>query len=67
MRAAGGAYGVSEPSLHLFLDTSSLELFVNDGEETFTARFFPHPDDRTILFGTHGHLHMDIEKWDLLR
>ncbi|NNU83639.1 sucrose-6-phosphate hydrolase [Geobacillus sp. BMUD] len=52
-------------SLHLFLDTSSLELFVNDGEETFTARFFPHQDDRTILFGAHGHLHMDIEKWEL--
>ena len=26
---------------HLFVDSSSVELFVNDGEEVFTSRIFP--------------------------
>lgn len=35
--------------LHLFLDGSSLEMFVNDGEEVFSLRFFcEEPAERTV-------------------
>jgi len=39
--------------LHVFLDRSSLEVFVNDGEVTLTERIYPPPDsDRVELYST---------------
>ena len=52
-------------SLHMFLDTSSIEVFANDGEEVFTARFFPYKNNQTISFAANGQLVFDIEKWSL--
>ncbi|EZP75385.1 sucrose-6-phosphate hydrolase [Parageobacillus genomosp. 1] len=52
-------------SLHMFLDTSSMEVFVNKGEEVFTARFFPYKHNQTISFAANGHLVFDIQKWSL--
>lgn len=28
-------------NVHMFVDTSSIEIFINDGEEVFTSRFYP--------------------------
>jgi len=39
---------------HIFVDVSSVEIFVNDGEEVFTARIFPKPTSREILFFANG-------------
>lgn len=35
---------------HLFVDTSSVEIFINDGEEVFTSRIFPRENRNEIRF-----------------
>ncbi|MGP7817163.1 glycoside hydrolase family 32 protein [Niallia sp. 01092] len=35
---------------HLFVDVSSVEIFINDGEEVFTSRIFPKETSEDILF-----------------
>ncbi|WP_026104910.1 glycoside hydrolase family 32 protein [Halalkalibacterium ligniniphilum] len=37
-------------NLRVFLDASSIELFANDGEEVFTARMYPDPQDVSVTF-----------------
>ncbi|MCM3567038.1 sucrose-6-phosphate hydrolase [Neobacillus mesonae] len=49
--------------LHIFMDQSSLEIFINDGEEVFTARYFPNPKDETITF--QGNASFSLTKWGL--
>ncbi|XOQ14302.1 MAG: Sucrose-6-phosphate hydrolase [Shouchella clausii] len=39
---------------HLFVDSSSVEIFVNDGEEVFTSRIFPNINSRDIRFFAKG-------------
>lgn len=52
--------------LRIFLDTSSIEVFVNEGEEVFTARFFPEHENKSITFSTkNGTVKCTIKKWDL--
>lgn len=52
--------------LHLFVDTSSVECFINDGEEVFTSRIFPHPDSTGIrFFANNGSAGLKVAKWDL--
>ncbi|KGX93796.1 sucrase-6-phosphate hydrolase (gene sacA) [Pontibacillus halophilus JSM 076056 = DSM 19796] len=51
--------------LRLFLDTSSLEVFVNGGEEVFTSRMFPDAENTTILFAANGSVTADISRWHL--
>lgn len=52
--------------LHIFLDTSSIEIFVNGGEEVFTARIFPEKENRTITFkATNGTVECSLLKWQL--
>lgn len=36
--------------LHIFCDRSVVEIFVNDGEEVFTSRFYPEENDKGIVF-----------------
>ncbi|MFC0272923.1 glycoside hydrolase family 32 protein [Metabacillus herbersteinensis] len=51
--------------LHIFVDTSSVELFVNNGEEVFTSRIFPEVDcDQIRFFAKNGIATFDIQKWD---
>lgn len=51
---------------HLFVDTSSVEVFINDGEEVFTSRIFPQSGSEEIRFFTEeGSAHMTMTKWDL--
>ncbi|OCA82878.1 glycoside hydrolase family 32 protein [Pseudobacillus wudalianchiensis] len=51
--------------VHIFLDTSSLEVFINGGQEVFTARFFADPEERSIVFKTNGRANLFIQKWKL--
>ena len=36
--------------LHIFVDKSSLEIFINDGEEVFTSRIFPAEKSQGVKF-----------------
>lgn len=51
--------------LHIFLDTSSIELFVNGGEEVFTARFFAEATDVDVFITADGRVDATLEKWNL--
>jgi beta-fructofuranosidase len=52
--------------LHIFIDTSSIEVFVNGGEEVFTSRIYPHKDSRDIIFYSKGgNVKFDIQYWQL--
>ncbi|MBY0096137.1 glycoside hydrolase family 32 protein [Mesobacillus maritimus] len=51
--------------IHLFLDTSSIEIFLNGGQEVMTARFFAEPFEQTITFSSNGKIDVFIEKWSL--
>ncbi|WP_332692815.1 glycoside hydrolase family 32 protein [Halalkalibacter lacteus] len=49
----------------LFVDSSSIELFVNDGEEVFTGRIFPKLESKGIqVFADGGEVKMKAIKWD---
>nr|WP_144921724.1 sucrose-6-phosphate hydrolase [Paenibacillus bovis] len=49
--------------IRVFMDHSSLEIFINEGEEVFTTRYFPSPEDETIIF--QGDAKFRLTKWDL--
>ncbi|MFS0880754.1 glycoside hydrolase family 32 protein [Metabacillus niabensis] len=52
--------------LHVFVDISSVEIFINDGEEVFTSRIFPQADSEEIrIFVNDGEASIVAEKWDL--
>ncbi|WP_422657039.1 glycoside hydrolase family 32 protein [Paenibacillus sp. EC2-1] len=52
--------------LHLFVDISSVELFVNDGSAVFTSRIFPQPGSEGIrVFTEGGSADIAVTKWDL--
>lgn len=54
-------------TLHLFMDTSSIEVFVNDGRKVFTSRIFPQADSTGVaLFAEHGRACFDATQWDLI-
>lgn len=51
---------------HLFVDISSVEIFINDGEEVFTSRIFPKTDSREIrFFAEGGSTLFHAAKWDI--
>ncbi|SEH47612.1 beta-fructofuranosidase [Halobacillus karajensis] len=52
-------------NLRLFIDHSSLEVFVNEGEEVFTSRIYPQPNEEHILFTSLGATTFSVEKWGL--
>lgn len=73
-QAVGEAYGTKRKcridsekiKFHLFVDTSSVEIFINDGEEVFTSRIFPSEDSNTIrFFASGGSVTMKVVKWDI--
>ncbi|PRX22370.1 beta-fructofuranosidase [Orenia metallireducens] len=53
--------------LHFFIDKSSIEMFVNDGQEVFSARIYPGQDSKRIKFFAQGSkvLINKIQKWKL--
>ncbi|WP_181347601.1 sucrose-6-phosphate hydrolase [Thalassobacillus sp. CUG 92003] len=52
-------------TIHAFLDTSSLELFINQGAHVFTSRLFPEPENETIIFQSRGTSTFSLDKWTL--
>ncbi len=57
-----------EISLQLFLDVSSVEVFINGGRHVMTVNVYPDPDDQDVEFFCQGGscLFKDIRKYDLL-
>lgn len=54
--------------IRMFKDSSSIEIFVNNGEEVFTSRVFDNPDTGEIRFiAKGGHVKMDVRKWNIKR
>ncbi|MDC3417544.1 glycoside hydrolase family 32 protein [Aquibacillus salsiterrae] len=53
-------------NLRIFLDKSSIEVFLNDGAEVFTARLFDYDNDPTIQFSAKGTINIKVEKWELI-
>jgi beta-fructofuranosidase len=52
--------------LHIFMDKSSIEVFANDGEETFTSRIYPSREDKGIfLFCKNGTMKADVKFWSI--
>jgi len=68
---AGHHAGSVQPSdrlkLHIFVDRSSVEVFVNDGELTITDLIFPDPGSQEIvLFSSSGSVNLKkLELWNL--
>lgn len=54
-----------EIKLHIFVDTSSVEIFVNEGEEVFTSRIFPAKESTGITFFAEGEAKITAEMWDI--
>ncbi|SDO50726.1 sucrose-6-phosphate hydrolase [Alkalicoccus daliensis] len=50
--------------LHIYLDHSSIEVFINDGESVMSARFFPDPEIPTVqISGGEGRI--TWSSWEL--
>ena len=51
---------ISRPVFHLriFIDSSSVEIFVNDGDAVFTTRLFPTPEESWCAFDGDAAIHM---------
>jgi len=51
--------------LQIFMDTSSIEVFINGGEYVMTSRIFPRNNANTIqVFTTNGSTKVEMKKWD---
>ncbi len=53
-------------SVRLFLDASSIELFLNDGEEVFSARYFPFLGNDDVTVTSAGKTEINGSIWALL-
>ncbi|MDD3225266.1 MAG: sucrose-6-phosphate hydrolase [Clostridium sp.] len=52
--------------LHIFMDKSSIEVFINDGEETFTSRIYPRKENQDIIiFSKQGSISLNIDFWGI--
>lgn len=53
-------------TLHVFIDHSSVEVFINDGEKVMTARIYPEKDSTSIRFFSDKPIELlQVHKWDL--
>jgi beta-fructofuranosidase len=60
------SFNATKIKFHLFVDISSVEIFVNDGEEVFTSRIFPNADSNEIrFFSKGGRTLFQAAKWDI--
>ncbi|MEE6449111.1 sucrose-6-phosphate hydrolase [Gottfriedia acidiceleris] len=51
--------------IHMFVDVSSVEIFINDGEEVITSRIFPKEESTGIrFFASGGSVKLQAVKWD---
>ncbi|MCY8023807.1 sucrose-6-phosphate hydrolase [Bacillus sonorensis] len=51
--------------LNIFLDASSVEIFVNGGEEVFTARYFPSPGNNHVWISGRKEIIMNVSSWTI--
>ena len=52
--------------LHIFVDTSSIEIFCNDGERVLTSRIFPSENATGIKASTEsGQVYLQFTKYEL--
>lgn len=54
-----------EIKLQIFVDVSSIEIFVNDGEEVFTGRIFTSENSTGISFFADGDAMIEATFWDI--
>ncbi|MBP2028965.1 beta-fructofuranosidase [Acetoanaerobium pronyense] len=50
-------------NIQIFSDSSSLEIFINEGEKVFTTRIYPQENQKRISFD--GQANITVRKWDL--
>ena len=55
---------ISELELTVFVDNSSVEVFINGGQEVFSSRIFPEKDADGISVFADGDASVKIEKWE---
>ena len=55
---------ISELELTVFVDNSSVEVFLNGGQEVFSSRIFPEKGADRISVFTDGDVSAEIEKWE---
>ncbi|MDP4114265.1 MAG: GH32 C-terminal domain-containing protein, partial [Bacillota bacterium] len=53
-------------TVHMFLDASSVEIFINNGEEVFSARYFPFPGNHEVTASSTGKSEMNVGIWTLM-
>lgn len=54
-------------SLHIFSDTSSIELFLNDGEETMTSRNYAQKETIDLVQAANGQItYYDLGSYDIM-
>ncbi|WP_141430553.1 sucrose-6-phosphate hydrolase [Bacillus sp. 03113] len=51
--------------LTIYLDTSSIEIFINNGQEVFSSRIFPSKENKQIVFNSPDKALFDVKKWNL--
>ena len=55
---------ISELELTVFVDNSSVEVFINGGAEVFSSRIFPEKDANGIIVFADKDVNAEIEKWE---
>lgn len=53
-------------TVHMFIDASSIEIFINNGEEVFSARYFPFPGNHEVTASSTGKSKMNVGIWTLM-
>ena len=60
------SFNAQKFKIHMFVDVSSVEIFINDGEEVFTSRIFPSENSQAIrFFAQKGTAKFKAVKWEL--
>lgn len=55
---------ISELELTVFVDNSSVEIFINGGQEVFSSRIFPEKDADGISIFADKNVNVEINKWE---
>ncbi|WP_455041653.1 glycoside hydrolase family 32 protein [Leptotrichia buccalis] len=55
---------ISALELTVFVDNSSVEVFINGGAEVFSSRIFPEKDANGIIVFADKDVNVEIEKWE---
>ena len=55
---------ISELELTVFVDSSSVEVFINGGQEVFSSRIFPEKDANGIIVFADKDVNVEIQRWE---